>query len=56
MTPFRIKPFLVTIPVSEHVSFSDEGLLLKTLEFLTIALECWWYNGSTRVSHHCDLG
>ena len=37
MIPFYIKPSLVTIPVSEHVSFSDEGLLLETFEFFEIS-------------------
>ena len=35
MTPFRIKPSVVAILVSEHVLLSDEGPLLKTLEFLS---------------------
>ena len=33
MTLFRIKLGLVAIPISEHVSFSDEGPWLETLEF-----------------------
>ena len=37
MTPFRIKPSLVAPPISEHVSFSDEGPLLETLEFFEIS-------------------
>ena len=37
MTLFRIKPGLVVTPISEHVSFSDEGVLLETLEFLEIS-------------------
>ena len=36
MTCFRIKPSLVATPISEHVSFSDEGPLLETLEFFEI--------------------
>ena len=38
VTPFRIKPGPVSITISEHVSFSDEGPLLETFEFLTISL------------------
>ena len=37
MTPFRIKPGLVAIPIAEHVSFFDEGPLLETLEFSEIS-------------------
>ena len=37
MTPFRIKPDLVAIPISEHVSFSAEGLLIETLKFFEIS-------------------
>ena len=36
MTPFCIKTNLVAIPVSEHISLSDECPLLETLEFLLI--------------------
>ena len=45
MTPFRIKPGPVAIPISEqcfffwrgeHVSFSNEGPLLETLECFEI--------------------
>ena len=35
MTLFPIKSNLVATPVSEHVSLSDEVLLLETLEFLS---------------------
>ena len=38
MSPFRIKPSLVPTPISEHVSFSDEGPLLETLEFFETSL------------------
>ena len=37
ITPFRIKPGLVATRTSEHVSFSDEGPLLETLEFFPIS-------------------
>ena len=37
MTPLRIKPSLAATPISEHVSFSDEGPLLETLEFFEIS-------------------
>ena len=37
MTPFRIKSDLVAIPISEHVSFFDEGPLLETPEFFEIS-------------------
>ena len=37
MTPFRIKLSLIATPVSERVSFSDEGPLLETLEFFEIS-------------------
>ena len=37
MTAFRIKSSLVAIPVSEHVSLSDEDPLLETLEFFSIS-------------------
>ena len=37
MTPFRIKPSLVVTPISEHVSFSDEGPLLETFEFFAVS-------------------
>ena len=37
MTPFHIKAGLVAIPISEHVSFSDERPLLETLEFFEIS-------------------
>ena len=37
MPSFRIKPSLVATPISEHVSFSDEGPLLETLEFFEIS-------------------
>ena len=37
MTPFRIKPSLVATPISEHVSFSDQGPLLEALELLVIS-------------------
>ena len=36
MTSFRIKPSLVATPILEHVSFSDEGPLLETLECFEI--------------------
>ena len=36
-TPFRIKPSLVAIHISEHVFFSDERLLLEMLEFFEIS-------------------
>ena len=37
MAPFRIKLNLVATRYSEYVSFSDEGPLLKTLEFYEIS-------------------
>ena len=37
MTPFRIKLSLVAIPISEHVSLSDEGPLLETLELFEVS-------------------
>ena len=37
MTPFRMKPSLVTISISERVSASDEGPLLETLGFFEIS-------------------
>ena len=37
MTAFRVKPSLVATLISEHVSFSDEGPLLETLEFFEIS-------------------
>ena len=37
MTPFRIKPSLVTIPLSEHISLCDEEPLLKTPEFFALS-------------------
>ena len=37
MTPFRMKPRLVATPISENVSFSDEGPLLETFEFVEIS-------------------
>ena len=32
-----MKPSPVATPISEHVSFSDEGPLLETLEFFEIS-------------------
>ena len=32
MTPFCIKPSLIAVPVLDHVSFSNKGPLLETLE------------------------
>ena len=37
MTPFRLKPSLAALPISEHVSFSDGGPLLEALEFIKIS-------------------
>ena len=41
MTPFRIKPNLVATPISEHVSFSDEGPLYETLGLLEISYDSY---------------
>ena len=37
MPSFCIKSSLVATPISEHVSFSDEGPLLETLEVFEIS-------------------
>ena len=37
MTSLCTKPGLAAIPISEHVSFSDEGPWLKMVEFFEIS-------------------
>ena len=37
MTSFRMKPSLISTPILEHVSFSDDGSLLETLQFFDIS-------------------
>ena len=41
MNPSDIKHSLVAIPVSEHVSFSDEETLLETFKFFVISRGCY---------------
>ena len=37
MTRFGVKPSLVAVPVSKHVSLSEEGPLPEKLEFFMIS-------------------
>ena len=37
MTPFGIKLGLIAILISKHVSFSEEGPFLETLEFFELS-------------------